>query len=758
MRAGTVSPRAWFRRFADRTVSYRVHAALLLVLASALFAPPGSAPAAAPREDSQGRPAGRYWIFWTPVLEEQAQPASGERVPPAAAAEILSEKARARLVRFGVEPGDAELTNRPVPAEFRRHLSAMGIDVRVESRALRAVSAELTAGQRETLATDPLVARLEPVKSWIRPAPAPPLAGSEGPEDGWGEDPGRLPNGFAGDPAPGAPGASGHAWRQAVEAPDPTSLRSTSYGRSHAQNRQIGVVDLHRLGYAGEGVTICLLDSGYRRAHEAFAFAEVDSAWDFVGQDDQVGHDGSDPDGTTMERHGTYTWSAIAGCAPGRLIGPAYRATYLLGRTEILSREIRLEEDLYVAGLEWADAQGADVVSTSIGYREFLEEGAAYRREDLDGRTAVTSIAAAWLARRGVILVTAVGNEGWSASSLITPADADSIIAVGAVDSLGRVAAFSSRGPTADGRIKPDLCARGVATACAAWPGEDRYTLANGTSLATPLMAGLAALLRQAHPEWGPARVIEALRHAADQREAPDNARGWGVPDGLRAVDSHLGISPELRDPAWTDLQPWIEGAALDHEASPGDSGTVSFWVTNEGSVPTPELRVSLVAQAEILEPGAASANLAPIEPGVMARAVALPARIGARAEPGDSLMALVRFEGADGSFWVRRLRLAITPAQLAVRIFPNPARLGSSLFLDLDAAGPAPWRIDLYDCAGRAVVRWRSEQTGRSGEGGTSAPLRLQMPLPSRLAAGTYFVLATDGSAARRSRVVLLP
>jgi len=428
------------------------------------------------------------------------------------------------------------------------------------------------------------------------------------------------------------------------------------------------------------------------------------------------------------------------------------------GAAEIVDCEIRLEEDLYVAGLEWADAQGADVVSTSIGYREFLEEGAAYRREDLDGRTAVTSIAAAWLARRGVILVTAVGNEGWSASSLITPADADSIIAVGAVDSLGRVAAFSSRGPTADGRIKPDLCARGVATACAAWPGEDRYTLANGTSLATPLMAGLAALLRQAHPEWGPARVIEALRHAADQREAPDNARGWGVPDGLRAVDSHLGISPELRDPAWTDLQPWIEGAALDHEASPGDSGTVSFWVTNEGSVPTPELRVSLVAQAEILEPGAASANLAPIEPGVMARAVALPARIGARAEPGDSLMALVRFEGADGSFWVRRLRLAITPAQLAVRIFPNPARLGSSLFLDLDAAGPAPWRIDLYDCAGRAVVRWRSEQTGRSGEGGTSAPLRLQMPLPSRLAAGTYFVLATDGSAARRSRVVLLP
>jgi len=311
------------------------------------------------------------------------------------------------------------------------------------------------------------------------------------------------------------------------------------YGTAREQLEQINVPMAHDAGYFGQGVTVLMLDTGYNLDHPVFDSLNVIVEWDVINDDSTTkNEDGQDV--ASQHNHGTATFSALGGYAPGSLIGPAYKADFLLAKTEILDQEIEMEEDHYVRALEWGEARGADMASSSLGYTDW------YMWENMDGNTAVTTKAVDIAAKLGMICVTAAGNENlnnpqFEWTHIIAPADADSVLSVGAVNNLGVIAGFSSRGPSFDGRIKPEVCARGVSTACASGNGVT-YAYSSGTSLSTPLVAGAVAVLLSARPTWTPMMVREALMKTASQSNIPNNDYGSGIIDVWEAmnVDSLL--------------------------------------------------------------------------------------------------------------------------------------------------------------------------------------------------------------------------
>ena len=319
-----------------------------------------------------------------------------------------------------------------------------------------------------------------------------------------------------------------------------------NYGLSLAQLDQINVPIVHDLGYKGQNVIVCMLDTGYKKDHQAFdlAFSEgrVLAEYDFINDDEETQNEPGDPSG--QHYHGTSTWSTLGGAFDGKLYGPAYGASFVLAKTEDISCEEPIEEDFWVAGMEWADSLGAEVISSSLAYLDW------YTFEDFDGNTAVTTIAADIAASRGIVVCNAIGNEGPGYGSLIAPADADSILACGAVDAFGNLAGFSSWGPTYDSRIKPEVVARGVHTYCASALFVDAYTLASGTSLSTPLVGGCAAVLLSAHPDWTVMQVREALMMTSSNASSPDIEYGWGIVDLFSALNYNpLGALTIVHDP-----------------------------------------------------------------------------------------------------------------------------------------------------------------------------------------------------------------
>lgn len=323
----------------------------------------------------------------------------------------------------------------------------------------------------------------------------------------------------------------------AVEAPA-RAPAGDDYGASRAQLENIGVIPLHDDGYHGEGILIGVFDTGFNRAHDALDHLDVVAEWDFVFDDSVTSNETED--WSQQHSHGTNVLSTIAGYAPGELIGPAWASGVVLAKTERVFEEVQGEEDDFVRALEWADSIGVDIVTASLGYYDW------YEYSDIDGNTAVTTVACDIAASRGITVVSSVGNQGsgglgWP--GVTAPADGDSVIAVGAVDSLGARAGFSSRGPTYDGRIKPDVMAMGVAVRMASAYDSLGYYRANGTSFAAPLVAGACALLLQVHPDWGPAEVLAALRSEASHAAAPDNDYGWGIIDAYQsAVAGATGV------------------------------------------------------------------------------------------------------------------------------------------------------------------------------------------------------------------------
>lgn len=316
-----------------------------------------------------------------------------------------------------------------------------------------------------------------------------------------------------------------------------------NYGSSFDQNNQINTIPLHNMGYDGSGVLVCMLDAGFSNLqHEAFSQLNILHTWDFANGDsiveDQPGQLGS-------RYHGTYTLSTLAGFKEGQFVGPAYGADFILAKTEITDSagffyERHVEEDNWVAGTEWADSLGADIISSSLGYLDQFTNGEPnYTGQDMDGNTTIATIGADIAASRGILVVNSAGNGGAAtppANTLVGPADGDSVLAIGAVSSSGTRASFSSMGPTADGRIKPDVMARGVSTVCASPYNSSVFVGVSGTSLSCPLVAGAAALVLQVNPTWSNMQILEALKNTADNASSPNNAYGWGIINAYEAA------------------------------------------------------------------------------------------------------------------------------------------------------------------------------------------------------------------------------
>ena len=306
------------------------------------------------------------------------------------------------------------------------------------------------------------------------------------------------------------------------------------YGSAYAQNKQIGVPGMHEAGYRGEGMQIAVFDAGFPGVNSItplqplFREQRLASTRNFVDGGTNVYQRSS---------HGTNCLSTMAANEPGFFVGSAPKATYHLCITEDEASEHPVEEANWLAAAEYADSTGVDVISSSLGYTDFDAPSPAYTYADMNGRTAISSRAATMAARVGMLVVNAAGNEGSRPWRYISaPADADSILSVGAVDSLGSHAAFSSFGPTADGRIKPTLSAMGQAAAVLN-PSGIAFR-GNGTSFACPVLAGMAAAFWQANPTLTAQQVIAALRTTASQAAAPDNTLGYGLPDFGRAYNS----------------------------------------------------------------------------------------------------------------------------------------------------------------------------------------------------------------------------
>lgn len=319
-----------------------------------------------------------------------------------------------------------------------------------------------------------------------------------------------------------------------------TSLQHNSdsyYGVAAKQIVSLKGDSLHLAGYKGESMLIAVLDGGFMNVDciPVMQSVKVAGTADFVWPPSQNIYKEMD--------HGTMVLSTMAVDVPRVYVGTAPKASYLLLRSEDERTESLVEEDHWVEAVEYADSAGVDVINSSLGYHEFDDEATSHKYCELDGNATLISHTASMLASKGIILVNSAGNDGMGSWKKINvPADAKNIITVGAITPARINSPFSSIGPTADGRIKPDVMAYGSPAVV-----TGRGTIINdmGTSFSSPIVAGLVTCLWQAFPELTAYDIISLVIRSSDRYSSPNNIFGYGIPDfskayrmGQKIVDS----------------------------------------------------------------------------------------------------------------------------------------------------------------------------------------------------------------------------
>ncbi len=391
----------------------------------------------------------------------------------------------------GWPEGELVLPDSPVPLRMR-----------AKSRWLRAVSVDVPSHQAHRLRELPEVSRIRPVRRLTSPV-----------QDRLRAQIGGMPSLLSGA-------------HQVVD---------SVYGDLGPILERLEIQAAHRLGFSGTGTRVGILDGHFFPGHAVLRGTPPVAARDFVDGDDVVDSGPGDPVGSAD--HGTGLWSLVSGNLPGTLTGASPGAGVLLARVVSNEDPVGADEDRWVAALEWMETQGARVVLSGVGFRDF--EGGEYTAEDLDGDVAPATLAADEAARRGVLVVAPTGNQGPGPQTLASPADGDSVLAVGSVTPFGSISSFSGRGPTADGRKKPELMAPGEEIPVAAGPDDQSLGEAQGTEFAGALLAGGVALLIEAYPDRGPMDLLQALALSARQTGEPFE----GVPRFAPAVLFPDGVS-----------------------------------------------------------------------------------------------------------------------------------------------------------------------------------------------------------------------
>jgi len=320
------------------------------------------------------------------------------------------------------------------------------------------------------------------------------------------------------------------------------SILSLDYGLSFSQTTMLNGQFLHNSGFLGGGKQIAVIDGGFYQANTISAF---DSVWEngqILGYRD-FSHSKTDFFNTSS--HGMSVLSTMAANIPGKMIGTAPLASYYLLKSEIVESETKLEEAYWVMAAEFADSAGVDIITSSLGYSEFDEPDMDYTYNDMDGKTALCTQAAEKAFSKGMVVIVSAGNSGNKSWHYITaPSDGANVLAIGATDTLKRVVPFSSRGPSPDSRVKPDILAVGYKTIIVHSSGS--LVEGYGTSFSAPQIAGMMACLWEAEPDKTNSELINAVRTSASHFLHPNDSMGFGVPDFQLALLLLQRISGEV--------------------------------------------------------------------------------------------------------------------------------------------------------------------------------------------------------------------
>ncbi len=464
---------------------------------------------------------------------------------------------RSLLRRANVRPAGhlVDSTDLPLEKTYVERVAQLVLRIRQESKWLNAVSVEATPAQIRDLAALPFVKGLGLVTQFE-----------------------HRPRGEQALPMP----------HDAMPAPKMSGTNSLDYGLSLAQVAQINVPAVHNTGNHAEGILIGVFDNGFRLLrHQVFDSlrSRIIATYDFVDHKVSVA-----PNDTNVDfgGHGINTFSTLAGYRPGALIGPAFGASFILARTENDSSGPNAdfypsEEDNWIAAIEWGDSIGVQVTSTSLGYLQHLPPAADWTWHDMDGKTIPISRAATMAASKGIVVVNSAGNDAamGTPNTLDAPADADSILTVGAVMPNGTRASFSSYGPTVDGRIKPDVMAQGTSVIVALAGNPTGYGTSQGTSFSCPLAAGVAALVLKAHPTAKPMEIINAMRMTASNASTPNNNYGWGIVNAAAAI-AYFGATDTGRPPTIP-----TQYTLLQNYPNPFNPGTTISYILPEPAAVT---------------------------------------------------------------------------------------------------------------------------------------------------------------------------
>ena len=323
------------------------------------------------------------------------------------------------------------------------------------------------------------------------------------------------------------------------------------YGDSYNQLKMCNAQLLHERNFLGNNIQIAVLDAGFWRVDELSCFKELwDSnrilgTWDFVEGNESVFEDHS---------HGMAVLSTMGGNLPGELMGSAPNASYYLYRTENAISEYPIEEENWIAGAEKADSAGADIITASLGYSIYDNQEMSHTYSDMDGKSTRITQGAEIAFTKGIFLINSAGNEGNNDWNFITaPSDGENVLCVGAVDKNSIIASFSSRGPSADNRIKPDLMAQGLATTLISSNGN--VSTGNGTSFSCPLLAGMVACLWQALPHYSNKDLLTLVRKVGNKYLNPDNDYGYGIPNFANVL-TYFGNNDTVVDGSNHEIYP----------------------------------------------------------------------------------------------------------------------------------------------------------------------------------------------------------